>query len=173
MEQKLAFDLLEVPQGESHREVPMPAEALGLELPDIRFLGPLDIRLDLYRSGDSIRIQGEFRGRFAYVCGRCLAEGEREFTGRADIYCEKKEGELEEEDREALEEGGLVYHDGKVLDLFEEIRQTMVLEIPWNPVCRPDCRGLCPRCGQDLNKGSCGCAPETDSRWASLKNLLG
>lgn len=172
MEQPLTFELASIPEGESRLEVSLPVESLDLAVPDVRLEGPLDIRLELFRSGDSIRIQGEFRDRLGFVCGRCLLEESREFTGRLDIYCEKKEGDLEDEDRDALEEGGLVYHDGLELNLFEEIRQSVVLDIPWNPLCRSDCRGLCPRCGKNLNEGRCDCAQEDDSRWAPLKNLL-
>jgi uncharacterized protein len=172
MEHTLAFELVDIPEGESHREVSLPAESLELAVPDVRLAAPLDIRLELFRSGDSIRIQGEFRDRLAFVCGRCLSEEEAEFSGRFDIFCEKRERDIGDEDRQALEEGGMVFHDGKVLDLFEEIRQSVVLEIPWNPLCRPECSGLCPRCGKNLNEGRCDCVQDGDSRWAPLKRLL-
>jgi len=173
MEQNLVFDLAALPQGESRHERRIPPGAFGLEIPGVRIDGLLEIRLDLYRSGDSIRVQGDIRGRTRFDCTRCLGPGGQEIAVRLDAYCEKREGELEDEDRQALEEGGLVFHDGKELDLFEEIRQTIVLEIPWNPVCRPDCRGLCPRCGHDLNAGSCSCRGESkDPRWSPFEGRL-
>jgi uncharacterized protein len=172
MERGLVFGLLEIPQGGALFEARLPAEELGLEMADLRLAEPLHIRLDMHRSGDSIRVQGRFTDRLTFTCGRCLGLGEEELSGDFDIFCERRDGELSEEDRQALEEGGLVFHDGRSLDLFEEIRQSVALEIPWHPVCRPDCRGLCPRCGHDLNQGDCDCAREQDSRWAPLKNLL-
>lgn len=58
-----------------------------------------------------------------------------------------------------------------VLDLGEPIREELILAVPEFVVCRDDCRGLCPRCGKDLNTGPCSCAPERDARWAALESL--
>lgn len=58
-----------------------------------------------------------------------------------------------------------------VLDLREGVRQYILMSEPAKPLCRPDCRGLCPNCGADLNQGPCRCAPEGDSRWQALAGL--
>jgi uncharacterized protein len=57
------------------------------------------------------------------------------------------------------------------LDLTEAVRQYWAGALPMQPLCRPDCRGLCPRCGQDLNRGPCACPPEEDERWTPLRQL--
>ncbi len=57
------------------------------------------------------------------------------------------------------------------LDLSEAVREELILAVPQYVVCRDDCRGLCPRCGADLNVGPCGCPKETDPRWAELTKL--
>jgi uncharacterized metal-binding protein YceD (DUF177 family) len=58
------------------------------------------------------------------------------------------------------------------LDLTEAVRQALVVEQPMAPLCRPDCAGLCPECGADLNAGPHSCAAEPeDSRWAALRAL--
>ena len=59
------------------------------------------------------------------------------------------------------------------LDLEEAIRQAWAGTVPMQPLCRPDCRGLCPRCGQDLNQGPCACRPDEDERWSPLRKLAG
>jgi uncharacterized protein len=60
-----------------------------------------------------------------------------------------------------------------VLDIAEVVRQALLLEIPMHLLCKPDCLGLCPTCGQDLNAGPCGCLPaDVDARWAELSALL-
>jgi uncharacterized protein len=89
------------------------------------------------------------------------------------IYCEKRgERDLRGEEQVRAEDVGLLYYDGRVIDLREEIRQVVLLEVPWHPLCRPDCKGLCPRCGRDLNQGACGCPPERGrSPWDALRNL--
>ena len=58
------------------------------------------------------------------------------------------------------------------IDLEPMAREAVVLELPAAPLCRDDCRGLCPTCGADLNEGSCECAPASrDPRWAALEAL--
>ena len=58
------------------------------------------------------------------------------------------------------------------IDLEPMAREAVVLELPAAPLCRDDCRGLCPTCGADLNEGSCECAPPPrDPRWAALEAL--
>jgi uncharacterized protein len=58
-----------------------------------------------------------------------------------------------------------------VLDLSETVREELILSVPEYVLCRDDCRGLCPGCGQDLNVRSCGCQPSKDSRWSPLEGL--
>ena len=57
------------------------------------------------------------------------------------------------------------------LDLGLLVRDAVVLELPMAPLCRPDCAGLCPRCGANLNEGACGCVAPRDPRWANLDVL--
>jgi uncharacterized protein len=61
--------------------------------------------------------------------------------------------------------------DEGVLDLEPLIRDAVVTSLPFAPLCRPDCRGLCTRCGGDLNLGECSCPPETDARWEALSQI--
>lgn len=63
--------------------------------------------------------------------------------------------------------------DAPELDLTGPIREELILAGPDFPLCRDDCPGLCPRCGKDLNAGTCACTPERDSRWHALEGLDG
>ena len=60
----------------------------------------------------------------------------------------------------------------KELDLREALREELLLAVAQFVECRPDCRGLCPECGANLNAGPCGCRPERDPRWEALSDLL-
>src|SRR5206468_3309557 len=63
-------------------------------------------------------------------------------------------------------------YSGKEIDLRPALREQILLSIPPSPLCKEDCKGLCPVCGKDLNEGDCGhdkTAP--DPRWAALKNI--
>lgn len=57
------------------------------------------------------------------------------------------------------------------VDLTDEVRETMILLLPAFPVCAGQCRGLCPRCGRNLNEGTCECRPPADNRWDQLEKL--
>jgi uncharacterized protein len=72
-------------------------------------------------------------------------------------------------------EGGSGYmlNEAHELDLTEPVRQSVLLELPMKPLCRTDCAGLCPRCGQDLNQRACDCELEpTDPRLGQLAEWL-
>ena len=70
------------------------------------------------------------------------------------------------------EPGCFTIDEHNVLDLTEAVRQYALLVIPMKPLCREDCAGLCPKCGQNLNQGTCDCPPqEVDPRWSKLSEL--
>ena len=56
------------------------------------------------------------------------------------------------------------------VDLADAVREELILAVPEYVLCKEDCRGLCPRCGAELNQGPCQCRPEADPRWAALEN---
>jgi uncharacterized protein len=103
-----------------------------------RLSGPLDVELDLTYQAGRIGYRGKVHGQWELECVRCLAHP------RAD-YTAPLEGTLEEGEA------------GK--EVFEEVRQALILAAPTSYHCREDCKGLCPKCGADLNKGSCSCKP--------------
>lgn len=73
---------------------------------------------------------------------------------------------------EAADEEEFRIDEHQHLDLSEAVRQYEVAALPIRPICRPDCAGLCPICGQDLNQGACDCVYDvTDSRWTGLAGL--
>ncbi|MBV9661439.1 MAG: DUF177 domain-containing protein [Acidimicrobiales bacterium] len=104
---------------------------------------------------------------WASECRRCL----KPVTGvlRAQVremYRPRGFGEQTDDDDETYPLGG------EQLDLGPLVRDAILLELPIAPLCRPDCRGLCPTCGADLNEGPCGCPPPAgDPRWQVLDRL--
>ncbi len=75
----------------------------------------------------------------------------------------------------ASHQPSVLYHitEGGWIDLAPALREYVLLSIPWRPLCRPDCRGLCSQCGQNLNEGSCSCVVEAvDPRLTQLRALL-
>jgi len=74
------------------------------------------------------------------------------------------------QDPDALEDPDCypLARDATQIDLRPAVREELLLAVPQWVVCREDCRGLCPRCGKDLNAGPCGCPPAGDPRWQAL-----
>ncbi len=98
---------------------------------------------------------------WAGACRRCLEEA----TGgvRADVV------EVFEADHDPEHTYPLA---GDQLDLEPMARDAVLLELPLAPLCREECRGLCPSCGANLNEGGCACQPALhDPRWAALDAL--
>lgn len=100
------------------------------------------------------------------VCDRCASEFTREiaFPVRAVLTAE-----LENEDE--ADEWTFLLQD-ETADLDEILTTAFVLQMDSKLLCRQDCKGLCPRCGKNLNDGPCGCRPEPDPRLAVLGQLL-
>ncbi|HXY68593.1 MAG TPA: DUF177 domain-containing protein [Gemmatimonadales bacterium] len=100
-------------------------------------------------------------------CRRCLAP--------VDVPISESLGLIfvpEEEARDDEDDCYLVPRRASVLDLSVAVREELQLAVPQYVVCREDCRGLCKRCGADLNKGPCGCTTaEVDPRWETLTKL--
>lgn len=126
------------------------------------------------RTETKVEIQAQVRTMVRQVCDRCLKPVETRLTVPLRLYCEKRVGRgRKEESEDPAAEGGLLYYDGRTLDLREEIRQVLLLEVPWHPLCDPDCKGLCPVCGKDQNLGDCGCSRiRAPGPWGALREMI-
>jgi uncharacterized protein len=110
------------------------------------------------------RIEGTMEG----ACRRCLTP--LSAPVREDVhflFAETDDAEAEDPDVFALPAGS------PQVDLRPAIREQWLLSAPSFALCREDCKGLCARCGADLNGGPCTCEPEVDSRWDALRNVRG
>ena len=135
---------------------------------------PLQGKLKLIRTDRGILVTGELEAWVKANCSRCLEEFELPLhLTLEEEYFPAKDlptilDSLSPEERE-----GFVIGEDNILDLEEAVRQHILLNFPIKPICRPDCAGLCPQCGQNLNQGSCNCSREfTDTRLSPLRALL-
>lgn len=115
-----------------------------------------------------VRISGLLTVRLAETCSRCLNVVERERSIPLDFRFEPG--------LDPWDEGPGVYAldaNQDELDAGPALREELLLALPNYPLCRPECRGLCPRCGTDLNEGDCDCVDATgDPRWEALRTQL-
>lgn len=120
-----------------------------------------------------ILLRGTIKTRLEGECRRCLCGLGVPLSLEPTLVFMPREGESVEDEEQEEDDGLRLYDDHALeIDLGEVVREELVLGVPAWPLCRPDCRGLCPRCGVDLNETSCTCTrEESDSRWAALRAL--
>lgn len=160
----------ELEQGENRLERVGNGVDLALDAAFIRLAGPAVLRAVVYRAGDHIDVQGTVTASVDLACGRCLAPIQRILQAQVRLFAERRELRDRRPPEEVREDDvGIVYHDGRFVDLTDEIRQVLLVELPWQSVCRDDCRGLCPRCGADLNESPCRCGERAADSRRSLK----
>lgn len=155
-------------------------DALGAPDPDPQ-AGEGTADLDLYADGTHAFASGTFKGFLTVACSRCvepvklvLDETLRvTFMPPGEMPQEDDAGAAEGEEGAEVPEGDLDLFpfDGERIDLEPLFREQFVLAVPYAPLCREDCKGLCPQCGIDRNTGSCNCEKPIDPRLAALKGL--
>ncbi|MBN1460665.1 MAG: DUF177 domain-containing protein [Armatimonadetes bacterium] len=139
---------------------------------DFACVGPVTGQLEVENTGSLLLVRGRLQTVVRLTCVRCLGTFERPL----DIQFEEEfaTGETEPDivtmDRDEPEASAM---KSFVLDVAELTRQQLAVNVPMAFVCRENCRGICPKCGQDLNEGTCDCPPEAvDGPWSKLSALL-
>jgi uncharacterized protein len=141
---------------------------------DVIAVSPLTGQLSFLRTGPNILVTGSLEVTLQKGCARCLTELvlpvsieiEELFYPKTDIVT----GNLVEVPDD-LDEANLI-DDHNIVDLFEIVRQEVVLANDVVLYCRPDCQGLCQDCGADLNVETCDCeSKHIDPRWSGLQAL--
>jgi uncharacterized protein len=135
-------------------------QELDLVYPDVAFEGGVLVDVRLTRVGETITTHGALQATVSQECGRCLKPFTRpvRLGFQTDFHPSPAESKgAGEHHRLSFEELDLHFYTGRILDLGEFVREQILLALPMVPLCRADCRGLCPVCGQDLNIKPCGC----------------
>ncbi len=114
------------------------ARGLELETDDVKFRGPIKIRAFVARITNVVIVDMVLNATIDLICGRCLSGFGLDLkkTLRLNYQAEKTT---------------------QIIDLDPEIREEIILDYPIKPLCKPDCKGLCPKCGINLNEKNCDC----------------
>lgn len=138
--------------------------------PEAALLSPVTAKLRINNSGTVIVVDGILSVRVLLNCSRCL----KEFA--LNLHVSFNEAFREEGASGGMgmeQEDGIILFSGDIIDFTATIRDNLIAALPMKALCRENCRGLCPRCGQDLNQGECNCPKlEVDPRLAVLGKLL-
>ena len=150
---------------------------LGLNEPEEKFEGALAINLELVPQEGLITVTGTLEGTAVRQCVRCLTDFSdplavslyAEFVRQPEETVKSSAGQGKKgpkrgappvEPVEELEEEDELYlYQGDHLDLVPMVREQVILAAPMQPLCREDCLGFCPQCGQNLNERRCACSP--------------
>jgi uncharacterized protein len=143
---------------------------------EIRQAGPLHARgtAELLANTDGeVRIQGNLEVRMEAECDRCLGRAEFPLDSNFDLFYRPMSYIAREEEAEIDEgEAELGFYEDGGMELEDILREQILLLLPMQRVCREDCKGICPTCGQNRNEKPCDCANEqAGDRWAALRSL--
>ena len=153
--------------GQAHIDLPGDQDADELAVRE-----PVRYDFAVSRLGSSVSIQGHLEARVEVACSRCAHRFElavdRDFKA---VFVPSDAGET---DRAMVLDAGdldLDYYQNGVIDGRWVLAEQILLEVPMKTLCAGDCKGLCTRCGANLNHTDCDCEAEVDPRWALLKSL--
>ncbi len=145
----------------------------GLD-PDLDPTQPLTGTVHFLRTASGVLVQGTLFTQVRVPCARCMGDVlvNLEMALEEEFLCSFNP-------RTGVpiaiptDSDAFLIDEHNILDLSEAVRQYIFLALPMQPLCRPDCAGLCVHCGHDLNSGPCACPPPPlDERWATLAQLL-
>ncbi|MHB1022558.1 MAG: YceD family protein [Acidobacteriaceae bacterium] len=150
--------------------------------PGIRQLEPLQVtgRADLIAEHrgprdivNDIRLRASYSARFEVPCARCVEPVEHSLSGEFDLIFRPVGVDGDASERAiSPAETEIGYYQESGLLLEDVLREQVLLSLPARTLCKPDCKGLCPRCGQNLNQETCNCeTASADPRWNALSDL--
>ena len=138
-----------------------------------RQIGLLKWEAAAERAGEEIRITGNLDLTLEVSCSRCLEPARVHVHKPFDLYFRERDEEMFDEDEEVgLDERdtSTAFFTGTKLAIVDILREQILLALPMKVLCAVDCKGLCPKCGINLNAGSCRCPVEDLS--AHMDSLL-
>jgi uncharacterized protein len=175
----LRIAIKDIQEGLSTLDITCKAEEIGLEVEGLSFIDPITVKLKLFKQDDSVFVNAELSVTIESECDKCLSPVRMILTGAFENQYQP----LPDLSRNLMDDIGIGYYSEDEIDLSDDIRESIFLELPTKILCSEDCKGLCPRCGQDLNQGKCDCRLEPEETQTSkfaeylksldIKNKLG
>jgi uncharacterized protein len=171
--QNLLLDLSRLHSGVDHIERRLDPGAFGSFEGDFRIAAPVDVTADLRKDGPKVRLVGRVTTALTLDCSRCLEPFAVPMNAGFDLLflpAAANTGEAEQEVHD--DDLGVSYYQEDVIDLGQVLREQFYLLLPMKPLCREECRGLCPVCGSNRNRETCQCQSEwVDPRMEPLRKL--
>lgn len=148
-------------------EMPLEKETL-LKNYNVDHASDLHVKGTITDVNEELLVQFTYKGKLQLKCDRCLEPFEYELEGEAF-----KEIKPESYSEKESEDDDFYYYEGEDLEISTLVLDDIVFNLPLQMVCNPDCKGLCPKCGANLNKQDCECEKESiDPRFEVLKGFF-
>ncbi|MCA1622828.1 MAG: DUF177 domain-containing protein [Acidobacteria bacterium] len=169
----MIVDLITIKDSQTAFNFLLQANEIDLESETAKVRNTTKVEANVKKGIAQTDVKGKIYTDLEIECSRCLQPTENSFEipfsavfVTPENYTEAKEAELKGEDLEVS------IFEGDKIDLKELVREQILLNLPIQVFCREDCKGLCQKCGANLNLIDCNCEEkEVDPRWAALKNL--
>ncbi|BBE30945.1 hypothetical protein OSSY52_10860 [Tepiditoga spiralis] len=141
---------------------------------DAKFLSPIKVEFNLKKLKNGIEVYGTVDTELELSCSRCLEKFNHKINGQFEAFYIKKEHMELNEKEELSDLENTIYYENSEIDLTERVIEAIILAVPDIPLCKNDCKGLCPICGENLNEHpDHNCEVEDiDPRFEKLKQLL-
>jgi uncharacterized protein len=173
----MLLDLSRVKAPREHFEQAYPADAFAADHEDFRVAAPVSLAFDIFKDGSHYRLVGRTRTTIELSCSRCLEPMTMAIDAPFDLRYQphtSSAGSAKKEVEREIEEDDFAtaFYEHDQIDLGQLMREQLYLAVPMKPLCDTACQGLCPTCGSNLNRGTCGCRPGwEDPRLAPLREL--
>lgn len=167
------IDLSRFRGGIEHLERTYDAVGFERDIDAFRVVAPVELVADLRKDAQKVRLVGRVKTALQLDCSRCLDPFTVPIDAKFDVLFLPAAENSGGEEREVGEEDlGVAYYKEDTIDLGEVMREQFYLALPMKPLCREDCRGLCPVCGKNRNRETCDCQTEwVDPRFDALRKL--
>ena len=154
-------------------ELTVSRSEIDLEESSVTLTSDLQAAGNVVKHAAQIDVTGRIAGTAEIECTRCLGSIPQELAIEFAVSFVAPEHFAADKEREvSADDLDTDILEGEHLDLKEVAREQILLNLPEQMFCKPDCKGLCPKCGADRNLIDCKCdQDETDPRWEALKNL--
>src|SRR5215475_5648174 len=144
----MRLDLSRIRTPHERFEQVYPPEAFAPDPESFRVVAPVSLAFDIFKDNDQFRLTGHTKTTLELPCSRCLEP----LTTPDDL--------------------STAFYENDEIDLQQLMREQFYLALPMKPLCSDSCRGLCPVCGTNLNRGTCDCKRDWDDpRLAALREL--
>jgi uncharacterized protein len=170
----MILDLTRIRQPETDVQRQYPPTAFEGRDNTFRIASPVTLRMRVSKDRDRFRLVGALDTTLELSCSRCLEPFDLPVEAAFDVRYLPDSENVGTQEREVADDElvAAFYRDDQV-DLAQLIEEQLYLALPMKPLCTPDCRGLCPHCGANLNHESCSCEVRwEDPRLAGLKAIL-